>query len=178
MELVTAYLEKTKRESFIPEGYERLSNGMVVLRVGRRPHRRDFHHTTRPIIRDSMVPPGYERSSSGIIAPVRPRTSGTRYEGQSPHESGKAFMLRRKKEFWFFWYLISALILLAVNITVGITNVVADAIIPPIGFIPLPFLIWTVIAMNRASDKHKEQEQIDKEREDTLSDEIPVPRVM
>lgn len=118
----------------------------------------------RPLPQDSSVPEGFERTG-GMIVPKKPTPEfGFRYEGQGPDDTPNEHFIRLSKERWRTAFLFIGIILLAVNITVGICNIKGFEMPFPVGFIPLPFLIWTLMMGNKrtnqlANMKRKREEQ-------------------
>lgn len=100
--------------------------------------------------------------------PQRPKPFGIRYEGQHPDDTMDEHLFRRKVEFWNFMMMLSAIILVATNISVAITSALSDYQFSfPIGFIPLPFFIWVLHIRQKRSNqfskmkREREQKEID-----------------
>lgn len=69
---------------------------------------------------------------------------GWRYEDQAPHEDEFEYRVRKKADRANFYFLFSAMLLLATNISAGIIRLIGDTNLGfPIGFIPLPLVLWT-----------------------------------
>lgn len=129
----------------------------------------DFHFERRPLPQDVNVPAGFERESSGMIAPERPPTFGVRYEGQHPDDTQEEHLVRMSEERWKFGFLLSAIAVLVFNLVVFGFSVKEVEIGFPIGFIPVPFLIWTLTMKNK---KSTQLDKMKREREDQELDSL------
>lgn len=120
-----------------------------------------FHHTAadaglsprRPLPRDANVPEGFERLPSGTIVPQRPVRPEGRYEGQRDDDTMAEHLVRRSIEHRRFLFILSAVILIAMNLSIGIVNVTGRGDIPPIGLIPIPLVFAALISVWRAEGK-------------------------
>lgn len=87
-----------------------------------------------------------------MIVPKRPIPEfGIQYERQDPDDTLDEHLVRQSLQRWRTGLLLSGALTLAVNIGVGICNLKDIDLSFPIGFLPMPLLIWTIIMGNKRS---------------------------
>lgn len=152
-----------KRNSNTPPSYPVYSIGNAQPRS---------FHAGRPIPRDANVPEGFERSDSGMIVPEHPRPSGSvRYEGQHPDDTKEEHLVRMKRDNWNFAMACFSLVLLSVNIVFGVLSAFDYSIGFPVGFIPLPLVIWAFIKKSKYESKLRNMKR-ERETEEIMKQSI------
>ncbi len=89
--------------------------------------------------------------------PQKPNPSAPRYEGQRPEDTMEEHEVRNKMMGWNSMMLISSFLVVVTNVAVAISRIAFDYEFSfPIGVIPLPLLICTLIMRQMRSDElHK-----------------------
>ncbi len=134
-----------------------------------------LHHTSSPT--EGYVPIGPLTGDEDNLvqryrleeAPQKPKPSGLRYEGQRPDDTMEEHEVRNKMMGWNFMMLISSLLVFVTNVAVAIFRIAFDYEFSfPIGVIPLPLLIYTLIMRQKRSNelykmkRKREEEEVTK----------------
>ena len=159
---------------FLPEAENELASQYINRqRIRRRERMGIYSHPPmkRPLPRDANVPEGFERNENGMIVPERPIPPEPRYEGQHPDDTQEEHLVRMRRNNWNFAMACFSMVLLSVNIVFGILSAFDYSIGFPVGFLPLPLVIWAYIKKSRYDSKLRNMKR-ERETEEIMKQSI------
>lgn len=161
-------------DPFIPEAENEIASRYInIHRIRRRESFGIFKHppVKRPLPQDANIPAGFERSENGMIAPEPPRPPESRYEGQRDDDTQEEHLVRMKRDNWNFAMACFSLVLLSVNIVFGVLSAFDYSIGFPVGFIPLPLVIWAYFKKSKYESKLRNMKR-ERETEEIMKQSI------